>query len=597
MGNQNSRVHHLPGAGQRSKETPVPRGKECFLGRENKNRNPLRDYECVCVLGVGSAGEVSKVRRRPTSLADSDRRRRRHAATAQKHNNSMTDTLVGGVFQTCARNRPLARRNVVITTADFSSGSFSSDESTTTSQTAESSSQWTTSFRWRDTDRTSSLSGELSFAKQSGQEHEVFYALKSTTHFKGGGPKSVSANEYFTRELRNEISILQRLDHPNIVRPIEIFAHGSRLFLATELCTGGDLHSRDPYTEMEAVGIVHSVLSALAYMHGKHVAHRDIKYENIMFATNSPSSPVKLIDFGLSKDFKDNEYMKTGVGTIIMMAPQVFTGRYTPKGDVWSVGVLAYMLLSNQLAFFGKTRRHVINKIMKGKYNFEGKRWGLASTEAKAFVSTLLQVNESERPSARDALNHSWTKKYGKWITSISEAELRSMLKIGQSLESFSRCAMLKQLAMLIIARRSTGDEIGRLNEVFQCFDPDAFGVITEDNVHDCLSKLGYSSERVHQIFQGVDFLGHGSISFSEFLAATIETNGAISENRLAEAFDVLDYGRDGTISSADLCGALSKYVPQGGTDRVTKLAMKGNQTICYDDYLKLWGLTSSTSA
>jgi serine/threonine protein kinase len=153
----------------------------------------------------------------------------------------------------------------------------------------------------------------------------------------------------FVTELKNEIAILKKLDHPHIVRAMETFEHRNQIFIVMELCSGGDLYSRDPYTEEAAARIVSSILSALSYMHEHNVAHRDLKYENILFVNDSPTAEVKLIDFGLSKVYGDNAQLTEGVGTIYTMAPEVLKGNYTQISDVWSIGVIAYMLLSSQM--------------------------------------------------------------------------------------------------------------------------------------------------------------------------------------------------------------------------------------------------------
>lgn len=153
----------------------------------------------------------------------------------------------------------------------------------------------------------------------------------------------------FVTELKNEIAILKKLDHPHIVRAMETFEHRNQIFIVMELCNGGDLYSRDPYTEEAAARIVSSILSALSYMHAHNVAHRDLKYENILFVNDSPTAEVKLIDFGLSKVYGDNAQLTEGVGTIYTMAPEVLKGNYTQISDVWSIGVIAYMLLSSQM--------------------------------------------------------------------------------------------------------------------------------------------------------------------------------------------------------------------------------------------------------
>jgi serine/threonine protein kinase len=177
----------------------------------------------------------------------------------------------------------------------------------------------------------------------SSRKKEFYYALKSI-HLAN------VTNTPFIEELKNEIEIMKKLDHPHIVRPIEVFQHCRQVFIVMELCSGGDLYTRDPYTEADAARIVSSILSAVSFMHQQNVVHRDLKvrdddngcarvlsayhgnhfliavfsrhnitlqYENIMFVNDSPKSEIKLIDFGLSKIHShDSENLTEGVGTV-----------------------------------------------------------------------------------------------------------------------------------------------------------------------------------------------------------------------------------------------------------------------------------------
>lgn len=212
----------------------------------------------------------------------------------------------------------------------------------------------------------------------------------------------------FVLELRNEISILKQLDHPHIVRAMETFEHRNQIFIVMELCSGGDLYSRDPYKEEDAARILSSVLSALAYMHSKNVVHRDLKYENILFVNDSPKAEVKLIDFGLSKVYGDNAQLTEGVGTIYTMAPEVLKGNYTTKADVWSIGVIAYMLLSSQMPFYGRKRRHIVEQILNCQFDFRGRRWKKISDQAKTFIEDLLVLDPDDRLEAQNALSCTW---------------------------------------------------------------------------------------------------------------------------------------------------------------------------------------------
>ncbi len=137
---------------------------------------------------------------------------------------------------------------------------------------------------------------------------DMMYAMKSI-HL------SRVTDQRFLQELKNEVAILRDLDHPHIVKAIETFEHRNQLFIIMELCYGGDLYSRDPYTEEHAARITNSILSAIAYMHSKNILHRDLKYENVLFSNPSPHAEVKLIDFGLSAAFGHDE-LTDGVGTM-----------------------------------------------------------------------------------------------------------------------------------------------------------------------------------------------------------------------------------------------------------------------------------------
>jgi calcium-dependent protein kinase len=128
------------------------------------------------------------------------------------------------------------------------------------------------------------------------------------------------------------------LDHPNIVRAIETFEFEGMISLVMELCSGGDLYVRDPYSEAEAARIVSSILSAIAYMHSQNVVHRDLKFENVLFVNTSPMSDVKLIDFGLSRVYGGGQKLTDISGTIYTIAPEVLKNNHTEKADIWSIG-------------------------------------------------------------------------------------------------------------------------------------------------------------------------------------------------------------------------------------------------------------------
>ena len=221
----------------------------------------------------------------------------------------------------------------------------------------------------------------------------------------------------FTKELRNEIENLSKIDHPNVVRIYETFETRECLFLVMEYCAGGDLWTRcttTNTTERRAARILQQVLSAVAHCHQQKIVHRDLKMENIMFETdNKDDDSIKVIDFGYAQHYRRprGEYtMKIDIGTTYTMSPQVIKGEYTEKCDLWSVGVIAYCLLSGNgsCPFDGEHDQDIRRKILEGKYSMKGVQWDKVTDQAKEFVAQLLEYDPDKRWAAEEALQSPW---------------------------------------------------------------------------------------------------------------------------------------------------------------------------------------------
>jgi calcium-dependent protein kinase len=338
------------------------------------------------------------------------------------------------------------------------------------------------------------------------------------------------------------VEILKTLDHPNIVRAFETFDYHGRLYIVMELCSGKDLYSRDPYTEAEAKRIITSLLEAITYLHAKGIVHRDLKYENIMFVDETPDAEIRLIDFGLSQKFATGEHLHAFVGTVYTMAPELINGDYDEKADIWSLGVIAFMLLSSSMPFFGESRAAVMDHILRGKYKLQSKRWQQVSTAAKEFVMSLLRRRPEKRPSAHDALQMSvWLSRDRRdghdWnATSTATnvmAEMDRMDTIQASIQAFAKYPTLKKLGLLVVAYKSTSDEIGFLRKMFTKFDTTNDGEITYDEFRTALMEnYDYTEADIESMFEGMDIDGTGKVHYMEFLAATIEAHGSIDEER-----------------------------------------------------------------
>lgn len=241
----------------------------------------------------------------------------------------------------------------------------------------------------------------------TGQRCAVKSICKSDPSVKPGG-------------LTREIMLLKEMKHRNIVQLIDVYEDEHYVHLVTDLCEGGELFDKiveksscengaPCFTESEAARMMYQILNAVSYMHKRGVAHRDLKPENILFETQDGDSQVKIIDFGLSRKHSSKERpMSTIVGTPYYIAPEVLRKQYSKSCDLWSVGVIAYILLCGYPPFNGAGNDETHKAVLRGNYCFPGEDWKDISHEAMDFIYRLLQVDPQRRMTVEQALNHPW---------------------------------------------------------------------------------------------------------------------------------------------------------------------------------------------
>jgi len=214
--------------------------------------------------------------------------------------------------------------------------------------------------------------------------------------------------------LKREIEIMHQVSHPNIIRLRQVFENEKKyVYLVMELVTGGELFDRivekENYSERDAAILIKKMVDALKYLHTKGIAHRDLKPENILLAHVSSDTDVKLADFGLSRMIDESTMMKTACGTPTYVAPEVLqaTG-YGTEVDMWSIGVITYILLSGFPPFYGDTVPEIFEAIMSGTFDYPEESFDKISKEAKDFINNLLKTDAKQRLSAEAALKHPW---------------------------------------------------------------------------------------------------------------------------------------------------------------------------------------------
>jgi calcium-dependent protein kinase len=357
-----------------------------------------------------------------------------------------------------------------------------------------------------------------------------------------------------------EVELLRSTDYPHIIRLYELFEDQIFLYLIMEECTGGDFFDRivdrvkakNLYTEREAAKIFKQVVSAISYCHSHGICHRDIKPENILFVNKNEDAPLKLIDFGLSKVTGDNKLLSSVVGTPFYMAPEVLKGNYDTKCDIWSLGVLLYIMLSGRQPFFGRTDNEIMTKILNINYSLNFPEFTNISNEAKFLLQSIF-VEKSTRPSAIDVINNVWVKELAPNSTDV-------ILKFDIS-NCITYCKMDKihKSVASFIAFKLGENETRELAEIFKSFDCNNDGVLSFNEVKEGIlllrNKLNIDmrEQEIDSLYMEMDIDKNGLINYNEFIAATMNYEKNVKKENLLDAFKHFDSNNDGFISFDEL--------------------------------------------
>eukprot|EP01054_Gregarina_sp_Poly1_P005385 Gregarina_sp_Poly_1__5384@NODE_2842_length_1640_cov_267_736809_g1793_i0_p1_GENE_NODE_2842_length_1640_cov_267_736809_g1793_i0NODE_2842_length_1640_cov_267_736809_g1793_i0_p1_ORF_typecomplete_len450_score48_42Pkinase/PF00069_25/9_2e76Pkinase_Tyr/PF07714_17/2_5e40Kinaselike/PF14531_6/3_4e18Kdo/PF06293_14/2_8e11EFhand_7/PF13499_6/1_8e08Pkinase_fungal/PF17667_1/1_5e08EFhand_8/PF13833_6/0_00027EFhand_8/PF13833_6/2_2WaaY/PF06176_11/2_9e05APH/PF01636_23/9_4e05APH/PF01636_23/7_3e03RIO1/PF01163_22/5_2e05 len=339
--------------------------------------------------------------------------------------------------------------------------------------------------------------------------------------------------KYFVEDadrFRQEIEIMKCLDHPNIVRLFESFEDATDIYLVMDFCAGGELFDRlvdeGTFDEALAARILQQILQAVAYCHSRRVAHRDLKPENFLFLNSSPWSPLKLIDFGLAARFRPGEPLRTKAGTPYYVSPQILEGRYGPECDVWSAGVIMYILLCGYPPFNSYSDRGIMQKVKTAEVTFPGTEWDSVSQDAKNLIKLLLVKNPKKRATAEQALKHRWFKLAERQQDNLARGLMPTPSQFGlEMLEKFRRfqgLSRLKKIALTIMAQHIDEEEIAGLKDIFMALDTCGDGVLTIDEIREGIRRSGIRKlpHDLEALLSNVDTSGTGCIDFTGAMLA-----------------------------------------------------------------------------
>ncbi|XP_008802050.2 calcium-dependent protein kinase 1-like [Phoenix dactylifera] len=362
-------------------------------------------------------------------------------------------------------------------------------------------------------------------------------------------------------DVRREVQIMHHLTgHRNIVELEEAYEDRNSVNLVMELCEGGELFDRiiakGHYSERAAAALCREIVTVVHVCHSMGVMHRDLKPENFLFLNTREDSPLKATDFGLSIFFKPGEVFKDIVGSAYYIAPEVLRRNYGPEADIWSAGVILYILLSGVPPFWAEDEKGIFDAVLHGHVDFESDPWPSISSGAKELVKNMLRQDPKERLTAAQILNHPWIREDGEASDKPLDVTVLTRMK------QFMATNKLKKVALKVIAENLSEEEIMGLKEMFKSMDTDNSGTVTFEELNAGIPKLGtkISESEVRQLMEAADVDGNGTIDYIEFITATMHMNRMEKEDRLFKAFEYFDQDKSGYITLKELEQALEKY-------------------------------------
>ena len=426
----------------------------------------------------------------------------------------------------------------------------------------------------------------------------------------------------------------------SILNILETYEDSEDLYIVSDLYTGGELFDHivnmgdDTFHERDAAKIMKQLLSAVQYLHQQNISHRDLKPENVVFRNESPDSDIVLIDFGMAKKFDGTQMFTEQTGTSLYVAPEVLKGDgYDERADVWSLGVLMYIILTGEPPFTGNTFQEIEDNVIAGNFNIVGGIWNFISPSGKDLVSKLMCVNPSERITITECMDHSWWEDVETEATSapLPQFMLKSLRELAQ--EGKLRRKVVQMLAEDLFIdfqphtsklrkkdiRRELSRQAGiyggtttqfptnhsiqqnkskdlkRLKAAYELIynkiDKSCDGSVSASDMGRLLKRYGVvtSVDELNALTSLMDSDRNGEVTFDEFFAAAasreiVELAVATEEDKLMSAFIHFDRNNSGTIDVSDLHSMFGGNM-NDAAQLIQEYDINGDGAICYDEF------------
>lgn len=400
-------------------------------------------------------------------------------------------------------------------------------------------------------------------------------------------------------EVLNEINILKKIDHSNIIKIFEFYIDDSNYYLITEYCKGGELFAllrKIQLTEMQVAYIMFQLFSAINYCHKMKIIHRDLKPENILIKKNENGFiRIKICDFGTSQIFKKGEFQYSIVGSLLYMAPEVIEKIYNFKCDLWSCGIIMYLLLTQRFPFYGKYDKEKSERILHKKYST--KYIEKFSKNTKDLLSKLLEKDPKKRINAETALNHKYFDEFKvkELLTEIKDNNIID--RMVENLKNYKRKSIFQELTIAyLIHNYSDLEEYTNASKLFDKIDVKNNGKISLNDLYIGLSMIKgdkIKDSDVLEIFTNLDNDKNNYLGYEDFVRGAIDKNCLLDEKILKFAFEYFDKDDKGVITIKEISYIFKDHLTiKDAKEGLKKIILEVDEDndgkITYDEFCKL---------
>ena len=400
-------------------------------------------------------------------------------------------------------------------------------------------------------------------------------------------------------EVINEINILKKMDHPNIIKIFEFYIDKENYYLITEYCNGGDLFDfvkgRD-LNEYQVAYIMFQIFSALNYCHKMKIIHRDLKPENILISKNENNYiRIKIADFGTSVLFKKGDIQKDLIGTLFYIAPEVIMEKYNFKCDMWSCGVIMYILLTHKIPFNGDDDEEIKKQILFQDYDTD--YLSKFSKNSQDLINKLLDREVNRRINSELALDHKYFEEFKSKELLNEIKDKKKIQKFIENLKSYKRKSILQETILAYLIHNFQDlDDIDDAYKLFNQIDAKGNGKVNLEELYYGLSIIIESDklrDDIVEIFANLDTDKNNYLTYEEFIRGAINKNCLLEDKVLEFAFKYFDKDNKGEITINDISYIFKKKIKKKDiTETLKKIISEvnedGNEIITYEKFCKL---------